>query len=181
MNDFESWLVAREPALQRLAHLLAPDPHTAADLVQTTLTKLYVAWPRISDRGQVDAYARRVLVNAHRSWWRRAFRRHEAPTGELPERATAAGTHDTTYDGTRDAVWSAVRDLPERQRAVLVLRYYEDLTERETAEVLGISVGTVKSQASRALDRLRRDVPSLADHLSPQHPQSDLSEQEQHR
>ncbi|MFC6286265.1 SigE family RNA polymerase sigma factor [Nocardioides sp. GCM10027113] len=151
LTDFESWLVAREGALQRTAHLLAGDPHSAQDLVQTTLTKLYLAWDRIADRDRVDAYARRILVNEHRSTWRRAFRRREVVTDEVPDRATPM----TGYDGTREAVWQVVAALPPRQRAVIVLRYYEDLTEAQTADLLGISVGTVKSQAHRALATLR--------------------------
>lgn len=156
--DFETWLVAREPSLQRLAHLLAPDPHTAADLLQTTLATLYLAWPRLQRRGVgegVDAYARRTLVNTHRSWWRRAFRRREQVSAELPE----TPVEPTSYDGTNEAVWRLVATLPPRQRAVVVLRYYEQLTEVETADVLGVSLGTVKSQASRALAALRTRVP----------------------
>jgi RNA polymerase sigma-70 factor (sigma-E family) len=153
--DFESWLVAREPALQRLALLLAGDPHGAQDLVQTTLAKLYLAWDRLDHAESVDAYARRILANEHRSAWRRPFRRREVVTDALPEGAAT----DREYDGSREAVWSFVQSLPPRQRAVIVLRYYEDLTEPETAEVLGISVGTVKSQASRAIAGLRARLP----------------------
>lgn len=156
VRDFESWLIAREPSLRRLASLLAPDPHTAADLVAATLTKMYLAWPRLTDRSQADAYARRILINEHRSWWRRAFRRREVVTDVLPE---GAATGDPSYDGTDDEVWSWVVSLPPRQRAVIVLRYYEQLTEAEIADTLGISVGTVKSQASRALVTLRTRVP----------------------
>jgi RNA polymerase sigma-70 factor (sigma-E family) len=152
--DFESWLVAREGALQRTAYLLTGDPHSAQDLVQTTLARLFLAWDRIGDLGHVDAYARKVLVNEHRSTWRRAWRRREVVTDDLPDRAVAA--HQ--YDGTDDAVWAFVGTLPPRQRAVIVLRYYEDLTEAQTAELLGISVGTVKSQAHRALAALRATV-----------------------
>ena len=84
--EFESWLVAREPALQRTAHLLTGDVHTAQDLVQVTLAKLYLAWDRIQDRGNVDAYARKILVNEHRTAWRRPVRRREQVTDELPDR-----------------------------------------------------------------------------------------------
>jgi RNA polymerase sigma-70 factor (sigma-E family) len=155
-------MLAREPALQRLALLLAGDPHSAQDLVQTTLAKLYLAWERLDDREHVDGYARRILVNEHRSAWRRPWRRREVPTTRPPDSAT----DDREYDGTRDAVWAFVSTLPPRQRAVIVLRYYEDLTERETAEVLGVAVGTVKSQASRAIAALRDqldDHPGLPD------------------
>jgi RNA polymerase sigma-70 factor (sigma-E family) len=149
--DFESWLLAREASLQRTAVLLTGDPHAAQDLVQTTLVKLYRAWPRLEDHGRVDAYARKILVNEHRTAWRRPWRRREVVSELVPETASPA----TEYDDVREAVWAFVATLPPRQRAVLVLRYYEDLTEAETAELLGISVGTVKSQASRALAALR--------------------------
>jgi RNA polymerase sigma-70 factor (sigma-E family) len=158
--EFESWLVAREPALQRTAHLLTGDVHTAQDLVQTTLAKLYLAWDRIQGPGSVDAYARRILVNEHRSAWRRPVRRRELVTGEVPDRVAP----DRGYDGTREAVWAFVGTLPPKQRAVVVLRFYEQLTEAEIADLMGISVGTVKSQSSRALASLRthlHDHPEL--------------------
>ena len=152
--DFESWLVAREHTLQRTALLLTGDPHSAKDLVQNTLAKLYLAWDRIDQRERIDAYARRVLINEHRSSWRRAWRRHEVTSEVLPD----AGATSVEYDGARDAVWAFVAGLPPRQRAVIVLRYYEDLTEAETADMLGITVGTVKSQAHKALAALRASV-----------------------
>ena len=155
-TDFEEWLLAREGSLHHTARLLTHDQHSAQDLVQTTLAKLYLAWDRISDRDNVDAYARRILVNEHRSTWRRASTRREVATEALPDRGVA----DREYDGTRDAVWQFVCTLPPRQRAVIVLRYYEELTEPEVAELLGISVGTVKSQAHRALAALRARVAS---------------------
>lgn len=156
VTDFESWLVAREPALQRLARLLTGDEHAAQDLVQTSLAKLYLAWDRLSDHHQVDAYARRILVNEHRTAWRRPWRRREVLTDEPPDRGRDP---DASYDGEREAVWRFVATLPPRQRAVIVLRYYEQLTETEIADVLGISVGTVKSQASRAIAALRARLP----------------------
>jgi RNA polymerase sigma-70 factor (sigma-E family) len=156
-TDFEEWLLAREGSLHRTARLLTHDTHAAQDLVQTTLAKLYLAWDRISDRDNVDAYARRILVNEHRSTWRKASTRREVTTDTPPDRGEAA----REYDGARDAVWAFVCTLPPRQRAVIVLRYYEELTEPEVAELLGISVGTVKSQAHRALAALRARV---ADH-----------------
>ena len=127
--DFESWLIAREPALQRLAALLAGDTHAAQDLVQTTLAKLHLAWDRLDHAESIDAYARRILVNEHRSAWRRPFRRREVVTDLLPEGAVV----DRVYDGSREAVWAFVQSLPPRQRSVIVLRYYEELTEPETA------------------------------------------------
>jgi RNA polymerase sigma-70 factor (sigma-E family) len=153
--EFESWLVAREPALQRTAHLLTGDVHTAQDLVQVTLAKLYLAWDRIQDRGSVDGYARKILVNEHRTAWRRPVRRREQVTAEVPDRAAP----EQSYDGQREAVWTFVASLPPRQRAVVVLRFYEQLTEPEIADLLGISLGTVKSQSSRALAALRSHLP----------------------
>ena len=155
MTDFESWLVAREPALQRLALLLTGDEHTAQDLVQTSLAKLYLAWDRLDDRDNLDAYARRILVNEHRTAWRRPWRRREVVTDAPPDRPGPA----IEYDGGREVVWEFVASLPPRQRAVIVLRYYEQLTEAEIAEVLGVSPGTVKSQASRAIAALRARLP----------------------
>jgi RNA polymerase sigma-70 factor (sigma-E family) len=153
--SFEQWLAARGPALQRTAHLLTGDAHAAQDLVQTTLAKLYMAWPRISRKGSVDAYARRVLVNEHRSNWRRSVSRRELATAIVPEVAVA----DPEYDGLHDVVWAFVCSLPPRQRAVVVLRFYEQLTEAEIADLMDISIGTVKSQSSRALAALRQRLP----------------------
>ncbi|GAA4376014.1 SigE family RNA polymerase sigma factor [Nocardioides caricicola] len=149
--DFTAYLQARQGTMLRTAYLLSGDQHQAEDLVQTTFAKLYLAWDRVRDRESVDAYARRILVNEHNSLWRRAWKRNERPTEVLPE----APVVDEYDDGTSSDLWSAVQTLPRKARAVLVLRYYEQLSEAETAEVLGISVGTVKSQTSRALATLR--------------------------
>ena len=154
-SDFESWVSAREGSLQRLALLLTGSPHQAQDLTQTTLAKLYLAWDRLSDRNQIDACARRILVNEHRSTWRRAWRRREVSSENPPEVGVPAHEHDDSAA----AVWAIVKALPPRQRAVIVLRYYEQLTEPETAAILGISIGTVKSQASRAIASLRTALP----------------------
>jgi RNA polymerase sigma-70 factor (sigma-E family) len=156
-SEFAEWMAARQGRLLRTAYLLTGDPHTAQDLVQSTLAKIYLRWDKISDRQHVDAYARAALVNEHRSLWRRPWHRREVVSEQLPEQAGP----DASYDGRSSALWAYVQTLPPRQRAVVVLRYYEELTEAETAEVLGISVGTVKSQASRALATMRR---GLADH-----------------
>ena len=152
--EFADWMAARQAALVRTAYLLTGSQHAAEDLVQVTLTKLYLAWDRIADRQHVDGYARRALVNEHRSTWRRSRRRPEVLTEALPE----VGHRPAEYDGEREAVWRFVQALPPRQRAVIVLRYYEDLSEAETADLPGISTGTVKSQASRALASLRGRV-----------------------
>jgi RNA polymerase sigma-70 factor (sigma-E family) len=153
---FESWLAAREPALQRTAHLLTGDVHTAQDLVQNTLARLYLRWDQVRNADNVDAYARKALLNEFRTAWRRPLRRVEQIVELVPD-----GPAPTTpeYDGSREAVWRFVCSLPPKQRAVVVLRFYEQLTEAEIAELMGISVGTVKSQSSRALAALRAALP----------------------
>lgn len=146
-HGFDEFVVARSGALLRTAYLLTHDSHLAEDLVQTSLTKAWFAWDRID--GDPGPYVRRILVNSYLSSWRRRWN-GEQPTERLPERA-----YDEPMDPTD--LRSALRRLPRGQRAVIVLRYYEGLTEAETAQVLGCSVGSVKSQASRALAKLRVD------------------------
>jgi RNA polymerase sigma-70 factor (sigma-E family) len=151
-HDFEAWMHTRQHKLLRTAYLLTGDVHTAEDLVQTTLAKVYLAWDRVSSASSIDAYARKMLVNEHSSMWRRLWRHREV--------VSDTSTHDVPvaaneYDGVSDALWEAVSALPARQRAVVVLRYYEQLSEKEAAEALGVSPGTIKSQSSRALDTLR--------------------------
>jgi RNA polymerase sigma-70 factor (sigma-E family) len=154
-GDFAAYVAARRPALVRTAYLMSGDLATAEDVVQTALARLYLAWDRVRDRGAVDAYVRRIIANETTSLWRRAWRRRELSTDRVPETAI-----DPAYDdGTSEALWELVNGLPPRARAVLVLRYYEQLSEAEVAEVLGVSIGTVKSQASRALATLRKRVP----------------------
>lgn len=148
---FREFVAARYPALLRTAYLLGGDWATAEDLVQTALAKTYLAWRRI-DPLAVEAYARRVLVNTATSWWRRRWH-GERPTAELPDHRAAVDPIGDSVE--RQHLWEHVRRLPARQRAVLVLRYYEDQTEAETARLLGVTVGTVKSQTSRALATLR--------------------------
>ncbi len=160
--EFREFVAARSAALQRTAFLLAGDWAHAEDLVQVALTKTFLAWRRIADRGAVEAYARRVLVTTATSWWRRRWH-GERPTEQLPE--PPAGPDPAAAHADREVLWSLVRRLPARQRAVLVLRHYEDLSEAETARLLGVSVGTVKSQCARALAALRRELaddPALA-------------------
>ena len=158
--DFSAYMAARQPALYRTAYLLAGDHASAEDLLQNAFAKLYLSWDRIRDRKALDGYVRRVMVNENNSLWRRAWKRREHATDTPPE----TGAHDTYDDGTGGALWSYVQTLPPKQRAVIVLRYYEQLSEAEIAEVLGISVGTVKSQASRALAGLRTRAPRSLKH-----------------
>ncbi len=153
-EDFRSYVTGRSAALLRTAYLLTGNRADAEDLLQTALAKTYLSWDRIRDREAVDGYVRRVMVNTQTSWWRRR-KVDERPTDELPDRG---GGRDSTADlDLHDALWTALASLPTRQRAVVVLRYYEDLSEAETARVMGVSVGTVKSTTSRALSKLRED------------------------
>jgi RNA polymerase sigma-70 factor (ECF subfamily) len=151
-DEFREFVAARSPALLRTAYLLTGDWATAEDLLQTALTKIFLAWKRLGEIEAVEPYARRVLVNTSISWWRRRWH-GERPTEVLPERA-APDRVDEQLE--RDALWRHVKALPARQRAVLVLRFYEDLSEAQTAATLNISTGTVKSQTSRALNTLRQ-------------------------
>ena len=157
-EDFRTCVVARSAALLRTAYLLTGSRADAEDLLQTALAKTFLSWDRIRDREAVDGYVRRVMVNTQTSWWRRR-KVDEHPTGELPERG--GGRDDTADLDLHDALWTALAALPKRQRAMVVLRYYEDLSEAETASVMGVSVGTVKSTTSRALAKLREDASLL--------------------
>ncbi|GAA5048939.1 SigE family RNA polymerase sigma factor [Streptomyces similanensis] len=152
---------ARQPVLLRTARSLTANPADAEDLLQTALTKTYVAWERIEDHRALDGYVRRALLNTRTSQWRKR-KVDEFACDELPEPEPSVGTADPAeQQALRDAMWRAIAKLPTRQRAMVVLRYYEDLSEVQTAEVLGVSVGTVKSAVSRALGKLRED-PELA-------------------
>jgi RNA polymerase sigma-70 factor (sigma-E family) len=163
-EDFRAYVTGRSPALLRTAYLLTGNRADAEDLLQTALAKTYLAWDRIREREALDGYVRRVMVNTQTSWWRRR-KVDEYATDELPERGS---DRDVAGDLVlHDALWTALSSLPRRQRAMVVLRYYEDLSEAETAAVLGVSVGTVKSTTSRALMKLRdssglRDDPRAA-------------------
>ena len=149
-SEFSEYVDARALVLRRTAYLLCGDWHRAEDLVQTALTKLYVAWPRLIRGGGVDSYARKVLVNACVDESRRAYRRREKTVGTMPEPRDAGTRPDDRVD-----VLSALDKLPPGQRSVVVLRYWEDQSVAETARLLGRTEGTVKSQASKGLATLR--------------------------
>jgi RNA polymerase sigma-70 factor (sigma-E family) len=154
-TSFEEYVRGRTPALMRIAYLLAGNPHDAEDLVQSALALAAVRWHRLDDP---EAYLRRVIYTQSVSRWRRLRARPpETLTATLPERSTEID-HDT-----RLVLAAALRRLTPKQRAVLVLRYYEDRTEVEAALLLGVSSGTVKSQTRHALRRLRELAPELAD------------------
>ncbi len=145
---FEEYVAARGRALWRTAWLLTGDAHKAEDLVQTALVKCWRRWDSIAG-DTVDGYVRKALVTTYTDWWRRKWT-GEVPTETLPD--VPAPGPDVAV---RQDVLAALGQLPRGQRAVVVLRYYEDLTEAQTAAALGITVGTVKSQTSRALRNLR--------------------------
>jgi RNA polymerase sigma-70 factor (sigma-E family) len=151
--EFDDFVVARSQALIRSAYLLVQDGGLAEDLVQTALTKAWFAWRRIEDP---EAYVRRIMVTTATSWWRRRWMR-ETPAEQPLAHAEAPA--DPRLEGLAEGqdLWNAIGHLPRRQRAVVVLRYVEDRTEAETAELLGCTVGTVKSQSSKALAKLSLD------------------------
>jgi len=149
-DGFHDFVTARSPALLRTAYLLLGDRALAEDLLQTALVKAYRHWGRITAAGSPEGYVRRIMVNERRTWWHRNPGREFV--GPVPDRP---GPDESIALAERDAVWRAVLALPPRTRAVLVLRYWEDLSEAETAAMLGCSVGTVKSQASRGLRKLQ--------------------------
>ncbi|MEU6850589.1 SigE family RNA polymerase sigma factor [Actinacidiphila alni] len=153
---FEEFVAARGPRLLRVAWLLTGDPHLAEDLLQTVLARVWPKWHRIADDSP-EAYVRKALVHTHASWWRRRWR-GEVPHGELPDRPQPADPYGDV--DLEQVLAAAIRELPVRQRAVVVLRYFEDLSVADTAEVLGCTEGTVKSQASKALRALRGRLPS---------------------
>jgi RNA polymerase sigma-70 factor (sigma-E family) len=157
-STFDEFVATRSSSLLRTAYLLTRDHALAEDLLQTALTKAWFAWSRIE--GHPDSYVRKILVNTYASWWRRKWN-GEQPTEEVPEAPRPAAGAEAASDTAHD-LWEAMGRLPRRQRAVVVLRYFEDLTEADTAALLGISVGTVKSQTSKALAKLRID-PALGE------------------
>lgn len=156
--DFEEFVAARSPSLWRSAYLLTGDPHKAEDLVQVALAKTWRRWSTVARDGAVEGYVRRAMVTTYTDWWRRRWNA-EQPSAAVPD--TSAPTDEDGLVVRRD-VLVALAGLTRGQRAVVVLRYFDDLTEVQTAEALGCSVGTVKSQHARAMAALRSS-PLLAD------------------
>lgn len=162
-DDFEDWVRASSVRLRRLAYLLTGNLDQAEDLLQSAYAKVLPRWRKISTYDSPEAYMYRVMVNLRTSWWRRS-RNREWSTDEIPEAPWRAGT-----PGEGDAVvesqvlLAALRALPERQRAAVVLRHWCDLSEAETAEVMKCSVGTVKSNTSRGLAQLRAAMAQTSD------------------
>lgn len=151
--EFGDYLESRAVVMRRTAYLLCGgDWHRAEDLVQTTLARIYVAWPRIRRDGSIDAYSRKVMTRAAIDESRRAYRRREAVVADVPEaESPVAGGVEDSVDVRR-----ALAQLPAGQRAVVVLRYWEDLSVAEVAAALGKSEGTIKSQSAKGLASLRR-------------------------
>lgn len=148
-DEFTEFVHASWPALYRTAYLMLGDRGLAEDLVQTALAKTYASWGKVRDLGSARAYARTTMVNTATSWFRRKGWRNERPTEQMRE---------SGYDedpSVRPALMEALAQLPPRQRAVVVLRFYDDRSVTETARVLGCAEGTVKSQTSDALATLR--------------------------
>ncbi|MEV0597266.1 SigE family RNA polymerase sigma factor [Nonomuraea cavernae] len=144
--EFEDFVRARGSALLRYGYVLSGNADDAADLVQEALLRLSDTWDRVRNKDSPEAYVRTTMARQHISWWRR--RRREQLTDDVPE-----GSYTDSH--SFGELWKELATLPRRQRTVLVLRYYEDLSDQEIAEILGISRGTVRSQAFRALAVLR--------------------------
>lgn len=154
LTDFGEFVDAELPGLLRYGHALTGNPHDAADLVQTVLEKIGSRWSHVSDKTDDPlAYIRRSMANAHISRWRRT--KKEQLVADIPEQGRAY-SHRDPFE--HEPLWQALRELPPRQRTVMVLRYYEGLSEQEIARNLGISPGTVKSQASKAISSLRKKL-----------------------
>jgi RNA polymerase sigma-70 factor (sigma-E family) len=158
-DEFEAFVRHRSAALLRAAYLLTGDRFLAEDLVQAALARTHLHWDKLREARNAEAYTRRTMYHLQVSWWRRR-RVAENVVPEPPERPAGGDEYLTATD--RIALRRALLQLPVKQRAVLVLRYFEDRTEPETARILDISVGTVKSHASRGLARLRQLAPELA-------------------
>lgn len=158
--DFDAFVRARTPALLRSAYLLTGDQHLAEDLVQSALGQTHRRWRNLNNSGNAEAYTRKTMYHLQVSWWRRR-RVAEAFAGdEVPDRAGAQTDH-AEQTVLRLSLRGALARLTPKQRAVVVLRYFDDLTEMQAAEVLGVSIGTIKSQTAKALERLRVLAPEL--------------------
>lgn len=157
-DGFTAWAGSRQHSLLRTAVLLTGDRGRAEDLVQEALVKVAMRWARLAD-GNPDAYARTIIYRDNISWWRR---RRDVAVDVLPE---DTAPFDADAGERRLMVAAALDRLTAKQRAVLVMRYFDDLTEAECARLLGVAIGTVKSQAHAAIARLRSGSPELADLL----------------
>jgi RNA polymerase sigma-70 factor (sigma-E family) len=152
--EFEEYVRTRQEALLRSARRLVPDPVDAQDLLQTALVRTYGRWDGIADKRLADAYLRRVMINTRTEWWR-ARKLEEVPTEQLPD---AAVDDSTQQHADRALLMEVLKVLPPKQRSVVVLRHWEQMSTEETAAALGMSTGTVKSTLHRALARLREEL-----------------------
>ncbi|MFD4789518.1 SigE family RNA polymerase sigma factor [Streptomyces sp. NPDC058459] len=152
--EFEEYVRTRQEALLRSARRLVPDPVDAQDLLQTALARTYGRWEGIADKRLADAYLRRVMINTRTEWWR-ARRLEEVPTEQLPEAPVADSTEQYA---DRALLMDILTVLAPKQRSVVVLRHWEQMSTEETAAALGMSAGTVKSTLHRALARLREEL-----------------------
>jgi RNA polymerase sigma-70 factor (sigma-E family) len=158
-QEFAELFRASWPRLYRLAYAVSGDRAAAEDDLQNAFAKVYAQWGRVHRADNPEAYVRRIVLNEVLGGRRNGFLKRERPHGDVEPPGSVASPEAGVV--VRDAIWAAVRSLPPRQRAVVVLRYYEDLSEAEIAEALGCSRGTVKSQAASALATLRRAVGDL--------------------
>jgi RNA polymerase sigma-70 factor (sigma-E family) len=160
VDDFASWVASRRPALLRAAWAITGDPHLAEDVLHLALASVLPRWGTLQDRRAADAYVRRTMVNHHVSWVRRAPQRLEELRAELPEQVTVStGPSEAAVESDRRRLlWELVLALPRQQRAAVVLRYYEGLSEADTARALGMGLGAVKSNTSRGIAALRRSA-----------------------
>jgi RNA polymerase sigma-70 factor (sigma-E family) len=165
VDDFREFVIHRSPSLSRTAYLLTGDHQLAEDLLQSALARVYPHWRRVRE-GNPEAYVRRVMYHQHISWWRR----HRPPERLEPDPRDHPGPDPNDGTALRLAVTAALRRLSRRQHAVLLLRYYEDLTEAQVAELLGCTVGSVKRHAYEGLRRLRAIAPDLVESLPERSP-----------
>ena len=153
-GSFDDWVAARGPALLRLAYVLTGNAPDAEDVVQDALSRALPRWDRISRVEDVDAYVRRMVINAHTSWWRK-FRRRETPAAEVRPEGVVAGPGEGLGADERHRLWAACQALPADQRTAVVLHYYEQLEYDEIAALTGVREGTVRSRVSRGIVVLR--------------------------
>ncbi|MEU4726383.1 SigE family RNA polymerase sigma factor [Nonomuraea dietziae] len=158
-TGFREFVIDRSGALFRTAYLLTGDRHAAEDLVQSALAKTAAKWSDLRDPEAIEGYVRRVMYYEQVSWWRRRSRVAEVSTGRLPDRIDEG--HAEIVD-LRLVMRTALARLTPRQRAMLVLRYFEDRSETEIAQLLGVRVGSVRSQIYRSLERLKQAAPELS-------------------
>lgn len=165
-SSFEEFVRWRGDALVRFTAVLCNDGHQANDLVQTALARAYPRWRRIERMEHPEAYLKAMIVNDYLSWRRRRSS-HEVPAGDASDSERHTGADEATIQASRDAAWGLLDRLPRKQRAVLVLRYYEDFSDAQIASALRCTESSVRSTASRALSALRDVVPTLNREMLP--------------